>query len=103
MNKLAISDTMDDIGYCLPPVLKLPWNFASTTVEFPPLPKEKSLSLRILSKVSWLTQNRVVLDILDLGLHDPDEEVRIEALTSMPLMVLCSGFGFLEYMFNRLE
>ncbi|KAK6118684.1 hypothetical protein DH2020_047597 [Rehmannia glutinosa] len=101
-NKLMIFENTGDIGDLLRPVLKLPWNCARAIIESDPPWKEKCLSIRILSRVGCVTQHRVDLDILDLGLQNEAEEVRIEAVISMPVIVLFSGFGFLPHMFNRL-
>ncbi|KAL6494861.1 hypothetical protein OROGR_031661 [Orobanche gracilis] len=100
---LMISESNDDIEDLLRPVLKLPWNCGHAITEFRPPQKAKCLSIRILSRIVYTTEHSVDLDILDLGLHDEDEEVRIEAIISMPVIVLFSGFGFLPHMFNRLE
>lgn len=50
-----------------------------------------------------MTHHDLDLEILNLGLRDEEEEVRIEAVLSMPVIVLFSGFGCLPHMFNRLE
>ncbi|KAL6522518.1 hypothetical protein OROMI_031476 [Orobanche minor] len=102
-SKLMIFESNGDIGDLLRPVLKLPWNCGHAITEFHPPRKAKCLSIRILSRVVCTTEHSVDLDILDFGLHDEDEEVRIEAIISMPVIVLFSGFGFLPHMFNRLE
>lgn len=44
-----------------------------------------------------------ILEVLDLGLHDNAEDVRLEAVIYMPMMVLWSGLGILAQMFKRLE
>ncbi|KAI3446300.1 hypothetical protein Pfo_002965 [Paulownia fortunei] len=102
-NKLMIFENTGDIGDFLRPLLKLPWNCAPSIIESHPHWKAKCLSIRILSRIGCITQHGVDLDILDLGLHDGEEEVRTEAVISMPVIVLFSGFGFLTHMFNRLE
>ncbi|GFP89089.1 serine/threonine-protein kinase atr [Phtheirospermum japonicum] len=102
-SKLMIFENTGDIGDLLRPVLKLPWNCAHAIIESNPPWKAKCLSIRILSRVGYTTQQGLDLDILDLGLHSEEEEVRIEAVISMPVIVLFSGFGFLPHMFDRLE
>lgn len=92
-----------DIGGYLQQVLKLPWICASQIIELHPPSMAKCLSCRILSRVGSIRQHGLDLDILDLALHDKEEEVRIEAVISMPLIPVFSGFGFLPHMFNRLE
>ncbi|KAG8368042.1 hypothetical protein BUALT_Bualt15G0004300 [Buddleja alternifolia] len=101
-DKLMIFENTGHIGDLLRPVLKLPWNCPPLIASHPPW-KAKCLSIRILSRVGCITQQGVDLDILDLGLCHEEEEVRIEAVISMPVIVLCAGFGFLTPMFNRLE
>ncbi|KAK4477252.1 hypothetical protein RD792_016466 [Penstemon davidsonii] len=102
-NKLMIFESSGDSGDLLRPLLKLPWNCTPSTIRSHPPWNAKCLSIRILSRVGWISQNGVDLDILDSGLHDKEEEVRIEAVISMPVILLSSGFGFLTHMFNRLE
>ncbi|XP_051147175.1 serine/threonine-protein kinase ATR isoform X2 [Andrographis paniculata] len=104
-NRLAIFENIGDIGDILRPVLRLPWTCASSITESCDLAswKAKCLSIRILSKIGCITWQGVDLDILDLGLCDEEVEVRIEAIISMPVIVLFAGADFLMPMFNRLE
>ncbi|KAL5788931.1 hypothetical protein ACOSP7_005880 [Xanthoceras sorbifolium] len=44
-----------------------------------------------------------VLQVLDLALLDESEQVRIEAVVSVPVIVLWSGLDLLTHMFKRLE
>ncbi|KAL5856187.1 hypothetical protein ACOSQ4_005989 [Xanthoceras sorbifolium] len=44
-----------------------------------------------------------VLQVLDLALLDESEQVRIEAVLSVPVIVLWSGLDLLTHMFKRLE
>ncbi|KAL2512513.1 Serine/threonine-protein kinase ATR [Abeliophyllum distichum] len=90
-----------DSADLLRPVLKLSWNCTPLIVEPSPPWKAKCLSVRVLSRIRLI--KHVHLDVLDLGLHDEAEEVRIESIISLPVIVLCSGFGFLTHMFSRLE
>lgn len=93
----------DDIGDILRPLLKRPWNYIPSIIESHPPWKAKCFSIRVQSRAECIRQHKVDLDILDLGLHDEEEEVRIEAVTSMPVIVLLSGFGILPHVFKRLE
>ncbi|KAH6777085.1 Ataxia telangiectasia-mutated and RAD3-like protein [Perilla frutescens var. frutescens] len=102
-SKLMIFGNTDGIGDVLRPLLKLPWNCTPSMIESLPPWKAKCLSIRVQFRAECITQHGVDLDILDLGLHDVEEEVRIEAVISMPVIVLFSGFGSLPHMFHRLE
>ncbi|KAL7118480.1 hypothetical protein ACP275_02G004300 [Erythranthe tilingii] len=102
-DKLMIFEKADDIGDFLREVLKLPWNCAPSVIESHPPSKAKCLSCRIMSMIGSITLHGVDLDVLDLALHDKEEEVRIEAVISMPVIVVFSGFDFLTHMFTRLE
>ncbi|KAL0422946.1 UNVERIFIED_CONTAM: Serine/threonine-protein kinase ATR [Sesamum latifolium] len=102
-NRLMIFENTSDIGDLLRPVLKVPWSCGASMIESHPPWKGKYLSIRILSRIGCIAQHGLDLDILDLGLHDEEEEVRIQAVISMPVIVLVSGFGSLMHMFNRLE
>ncbi|KAL8556534.1 hypothetical protein ACS0TY_004111 [Phlomoides rotata] len=102
-SQLMIFGNTDVTGDVLRPLLKLPWDCSLSIIESHPPWKPKCLSIRIRSRVKCMTQHGVDLEILNLGLHDEDEEVRIEAVLSVPVIVLFSGFGCLPHMFNRLE
>ncbi|KAL0365707.1 UNVERIFIED_CONTAM: Serine/threonine-protein kinase ATR [Sesamum angustifolium] len=102
-NRLMIFENTSDIGDLLRPVLKVPWSCGASMIESHPPWKAKYLSIRILSRIGCIAQHGLDLDILDLGLHDEEEEVRIQAVISMPVIVLVSGFRSLMHMFNRLE
>ncbi|XLR61216.1 hypothetical protein S83_011888 [Arachis hypogaea] len=52
--------------------------------------KAKCLSLQVLSKLGPNLTSSVVLEVLDMGLHDETEKVRIEAVISMPVMLFWS-------------
>lgn len=93
----------DDIGDVLRPLLKIPWNCTPSMIESHPSWKAKCFAIRVQSRAECISHHEVDLDILDLGLHDEEEEVRIEAVISMPVIVLSSGFGSLPHMFHRLE
>lgn len=83
-------------------ILKLPWVYSLATFEVHPPWKAKCLSIQVLSKMGF-SQIGNNLDILDLSLRDEADEVRLEAVISMPLIVLWSGYGLLIHMFKRLE
>ena len=83
-------------------MLKLPWIYSLERSEPHPSWKAKCLSVQVLSKIDFSKIGNN-LDILDLSLHDQAEEVRLEAVISMPVIVLWSGYGFLTHMFKRLE
>ncbi|XP_041996259.1 serine/threonine-protein kinase ATR-like isoform X2 [Salvia splendens] len=93
----------DDIGNILRPLLKLPWDNIPSMTESHPLWKAKCFSVRVQSRVECIREHVVDLDIMDLGLQDDEEEVRIEAVTSMPVIVLLSGLSVLPHMVKRLE
>ncbi|XP_031124475.1 serine/threonine-protein kinase ATR isoform X2 [Ipomoea triloba] len=84
------------------PLLRLPWSNSISINSQPPW-KAKCLSLQVLSKIGPWLQNGNDLDILDLGLLDEMEEVRREAVYSMPIIVMWCGYGLLTHMFKRLE
>ncbi|CAH9113406.1 unnamed protein product, partial [Cuscuta epithymum] len=84
------------------PLLRLPWSSSASIISLPPW-KAKCHSLQVLSKMGPLLQNGNGLEILDLGLSDEMEEVRREAVFSMPMIVMWCGFGLLMPIFKRLE
>ncbi|MBA0591826.1 hypothetical protein Gorai_008822, partial [Gossypium raimondii] len=84
-------------------VLKLPWTH-TPVVPKPHLPwKSKLFSIQVASKLGPSFSSRTGFEVLDLALHDEVEEVRKEALVSMPVMVISSGLDTLANMFRRLE
>lgn len=83
-------------------LIRLSWTGSQST-DTHSLSKAKIISLRVLSKMGAVLQGGNDLDILDLGLHDTAEDVRIEAVISMPVILMWSGFGLLSHMFKRLE
>ncbi|XP_073033978.1 serine/threonine-protein kinase ATR isoform X1 [Primulina eburnea] len=102
-NKNELFESTGDIGTLLLPVLKLSWNHSSSIIDYCPPWKAKCLSIRILSKIGFIAQSGVDLDVLDLGLRDEAEEVRIKAVISMPLILRSCDVNFLMHMFNKLE
>ncbi|OVA08868.1 Phosphatidylinositol 3-/4-kinase [Macleaya cordata] len=84
-------------------VLMLPWTHSLLVSEAHPLWKTKSLSVQVLSKIGIALNVESVLQIFDLALHDEAEEVRVEAVISIPMIVLSSGLSILAQMLGRLE
>ncbi|GAA0146257.1 non-receptor serine/threonine protein kinase [Lithospermum erythrorhizon] len=87
-----------DAADLIKPVLEYPWSHSLGLIES----LVKSLSVQVFTKIGLQLQNWIGLDILDLALHDEAEEVRMEAISSMPIIVLWSGFGFLTEVFKKL-
>ncbi|KAK7343322.1 hypothetical protein VNO77_11979 [Canavalia gladiata] len=84
-------------------VLKLAWTHMLTAIDNHCPWKAKCLSLQVVSKLGPNLNSEVVLEVLDLGLHDEAEEVRTEAAISMPVMVLWSGLDVSSPIFERIE
>ncbi|WCJ39936.1 Serine/threonine-protein kinase ATR [Euphorbia peplus] len=84
-------------------VLMLPWTHSSMVSGPHPPWKAKCTSVKVLSKLGSSLNPESVVEVLDLGLHDEAEEVRLETVISMPFIVLWSGVGALAQMFTRLE
>ena len=84
-------------------VLKLPWTHSHIPSGPDPPWKAKCTSVRVVSKLGHSLKTESVLEVMDLGLHDGTEEVRLETIISMPMIVLWSGIGVLAQMFDRLE
>lgn len=84
-------------------VLRLPWTHSFVVTGPHPPWRTKCLSLQVLSKIGRGIRTGSEFEVLDLGLHDEVEEVRIEAVLSMPVMVLWSGLDLLTHMFSRLK
>ncbi|TMX00805.1 hypothetical protein EJD97_000115 [Solanum chilense] len=83
-------------------LLRHPWTRSQSTDTYSSS-KAKILSLCVLSKIGPLLQGGNDLDILDLGLRDSAEDVKIEAVIAMPVILMWSGFGLLNHIFERLE
>ncbi|KAJ7967115.1 serine/threonine-protein kinase ATR [Quillaja saponaria] len=84
-------------------VLKLPWTQPLVLPELHNLRKTKCICLQVASKLGPNLKTETGLEVLDLGLHDEAEEVRIEAVICMPVIVLWSGVCVLPDMFRRIE
>ena len=93
----------DDDADLLHVVLKLPWTHSLMVAE-PHHPwKTKCISVQVASKLGPSLKTETDLEIMDFSLHDEVEEVRVEAVLSMPVIVLWSGLGVLTHIFRRLE
>ncbi|KAL7237094.1 hypothetical protein ACSBR1_020211 [Camellia fascicularis] len=84
-------------------LLKLPWTRTLVIAEPNPPWKTKCLSVQVLSKMGCILKSESDFEVLDLGLQDEAEEVRTEAVISMPVIVLWSGFAILTHLFKRLQ
>lgn len=84
-------------------VLKIPFTHAFLFTESNPPWRTKCLSVQVQSKIGHSLNTERILEVLDLGLHDDADEVRIEAVISMPVIVLWSGLDALRHVFRRLE
>ncbi|KAF9600434.1 hypothetical protein IFM89_009349 [Coptis chinensis] len=84
-------------------MLKIPWTHSLVAIPAVSLCMTKCLSVQSLSKVSVGLTIENILEVLDLALHDEVEEVRVEAVSSMPLIVLFSGLDALTHLLKRVE
>ncbi|KAG1359467.1 serine/threonine-protein kinase ATR [Cocos nucifera] len=84
-------------------LLKLAWANHSLETQAYPVWKVKCLSLQAFSKFSNKLNAGYDLEVLDLAIHDEAEEVRNEAVVSMPVIIICSGCSFLGDMFKQME
>lgn len=81
-------------------MLKIPWTHFLEVIRTHQPWRTKCLSIQVLSKIGPKSESQ--LDVLDFGLSDEAEEVRTEAVISMPLIVLSSGFHALSPVFTQL-
>lgn len=82
-------------------ILKLPWtHFLEVNKTHQPW-RIKCLSIQVLCKIG--PKSELQLDVMIMGLHDEVEEVRMEAIMSMPIVVLSSGFHALPPIFTWLK
>ncbi|KAG7975717.1 hypothetical protein I3843_06G113400 [Carya illinoinensis] len=93
----------DNKADLLPVVLKLPWSHSLVVTEPHHRWTTKCISVQVASKLGPSLITEIGLEVLDLSLHDDVEEVRLEAVASMPVIVLWSGLGALTHIFRRLE
>ena len=84
-------------------VLKLTWVNDSLVCHTDSARKIKCLSIQILSMAGITLDDKCAFELLDIALKDEDEEVQIEAVSSMPVIILCSGYSLLANMLERLE
>nr|XP_048336390.1 serine/threonine-protein kinase ATR-like isoform X3 [Ziziphus jujuba var. spinosa] len=97
---LQIKDDDADLVHIL---LKLPWSHSFAFTEPNHLWKTKCISIQVACKLVRSIRSETDLEILDLGLHDETEEVRYEAVISMPVVVFWSGLCVLSHIFRMLE
>ncbi|XP_058191614.1 serine/threonine-protein kinase ATR isoform X3 [Rhododendron vialii] len=84
-------------------VLNLPWTHTLVDAEPHPPWKMKCLSVQILSKMGCIMESGINLKVLDFALQDEVDEVRTEAIISMPIFCLWSGLGIRTDLFKRLQ
>ena len=84
-------------------LLKLPFTHSFMLTESNPPWRTKCLSVQVQSKIGPSLKTESILEVLDLGLQDEADEVRIEAVISMLVIVLWSGLDVLRHIFRRLE
>ncbi|KAI6701007.1 hypothetical protein NL676_015331 [Syzygium grande] len=84
-------------------ILKLPWTHAFAVSDPSPQWKTKVYSVQILSKLGHSFAAESILEILDLCLQDEAEDVVVEAIISMPIIVLSSGLAVMSSLFGRLK
>ncbi|KAI9186767.1 hypothetical protein LWI28_020672 [Acer negundo] len=78
-------------------VLKLAWTNPIVVSEPHPPWKTKCIAVQVASNLGQSLTTESVLEVLDLALLDESEQVRIEALLSLPVIVLWSGLGASEF------
>ncbi|KAK9112594.1 hypothetical protein Scep_020113 [Stephania cephalantha] len=79
-------------------------------VNYPQMSMSHCIFQQMHSWMSWIYEQlgfgmktESVLEIIDLALHDESDDVRGEAVVSMPMIVLSAGFGFITQLFEKLE
>ncbi|KAL9238429.1 hypothetical protein vseg_012850 [Gypsophila vaccaria] len=82
-------------------LLKLPWTHSLVAIESHQPWKAKCLSIKLLSQVGPKSESE--LGVLDLGLRDESEEVRIEAVIALPVIIVTSTFHALPLVFERIK
>ncbi|KAK7270160.1 hypothetical protein RIF29_23104 [Crotalaria pallida] len=100
------NNLLQNQNYCadlLHVVLKLPWTHMLLAIDNRCPWKTKCVSLQVVSKLGPSLNSEAVLEVLDLGLHDEAEEVRTEAVISMPVMVLWSALDVSSPILKRME
>lgn len=84
-------------------LLKLPWTHSHVVTDSHHLWKAKCISVQVACKLVHSTRTKTQLEVLDLSLNDEHDEVRIEAIISMPVIVMWAGLSGLSHQFRRLE
>ncbi|XP_057966398.1 serine/threonine-protein kinase ATR [Malania oleifera] len=84
-------------------ILKLPWTHTHVKTEPNSSWRAKCLSIQVFAKIGPGLKTESDFEALDLGLRDEAEQVRIEAVISMPVIILWSGLGVLTHIFKRLQ
>lgn len=84
-------------------MLKLPWTHSLTVSKPEQLRKIKCIAVQVACKIRQSNNFRNDLEVFDLSLHDEAEEVRTEAVISMPVMVFWSGLSVLAHIYRQLE
>ncbi|KMT01328.1 hypothetical protein BVRB_9g213440 isoform A [Beta vulgaris subsp. vulgaris] len=98
INHFWSDDDNTDLIYS---VLKLPWSHFLGVIKTHQPWRTKCLSIHVLSKIGPKSEHQ--FDVLNLGLHDEVEEVRMEAIMSMPVITLSSGFHTFSPIFTWLK
>lgn len=95
LGPFAKEDSLCNLGDCdadlIFQVLKIPWTCPDIITSSRPQLESKSVSVQVASKLGVVCRIESILEVIDLGLHDEAEEVRIEAIISMPMMVFWSS------------
>ncbi|KAL5978486.1 hypothetical protein ACLOJK_029603 [Asimina triloba] len=94
-DRLALTDFIQT-------VLKFPWSHSLLTTQAHSLSKTKCFSVQIFSKVCGRLKFQN-LQLMDLALCDEAEEVRAEAIISLPVVILFSGTGLIPQVLGRME
>lgn len=89
--------------YQLVDLLKLAWSRHSFVSRADSITKIKCLSIQILSKAGIKCDDEFAFELFDMAFKDEDDQVQMEAVSSMPVIALCSGYSLLGDMFVRLE
>ncbi|XP_074312882.1 serine/threonine-protein kinase ATR isoform X2 [Silene latifolia] len=82
-------------------LLQLPWTHSLEVIETHQPWRAKCLSIKLFSKIGHKSESE--LGVLELGLHDEVEDVRIEAIRALPVIVLTSAFRALSPVFKHIK
>ncbi|XP_023529566.1 serine/threonine-protein kinase ATR [Cucurbita pepo subsp. pepo] len=97
-----LSGSNDECTETMSVILKVPWTHSITSSESCKPLKTKCFSVQVASKVTSILKTETDLEVLDLSLVDEDDEVRMEAAISIPVIALWTGFDKLTQLFRRL-